>query len=153
MLQARCRLECYWFAWLPSALALLGLSAGCNRPSTGGSNLSAGSSLTAAAIPQSKGASKMICANGVCSDPNLSVVICGGKTCGANQICCGTTCTTIGLSNCGACGAKCSTANASSFSCNTSGATPTCQYTCNTGFANCSATPPDTSGCSINLNT
>ena len=55
---------------------------------------------------------------------------------------------------CGVCGQTCSTAHATSSTCempDSSTATPTCQYTCTAGWADCNKTPPDTSGCNTSL--
>ena len=51
--------------------------------------------------------------------------------------------------NCGACGATCSTTNAASETC-TAGS---CAYVCDPGWANCNPTPPNTGGCSTATNT
>jgi len=52
---------------------------------------------------------------------------------------------------CGVCGQTCSPTHASASACDTTGATPTCKYTCAAGWADCNMTPPDTSGCNTSL--
>ncbi|HLK36436.1 MAG TPA: hypothetical protein VKU41_06755 [Polyangiaceae bacterium] len=55
---------------------------------------------------------------------------------------------------CGVCGQTCDTAHSQGGSCNTSATTATCQYaTCDTGWADCVTTPPDTDGCETQITT
>jgi len=59
--------------------------------------------------------------------------------------------TTIGLTNCAACGTSCPSVGtlhtAAGTTCTDSSG---CQYTCSAGYTNCDTTPPNTSGCECN---
>jgi hypothetical protein len=60
---------------------------------------------------------------------------------------CETPITTV--SNCGACGLSCNTANSVDASCGATG----CTYACAPGFSACDAAPPNANGCSTSLTT
>jgi hypothetical protein len=117
------------------------------------------------------GASTQQCCGGACTDVASSVDNCGGCTmaCSTSHIarhcsagsCDGTCLSGYGdcnsdkrsdgcespldtVTNCGACGATCDSANSNGASCVGSG----CTYTsCKAGFLDCNKTAPDTNGC------
>jgi hypothetical protein len=61
--------------------------------------------------------------------------------------------TTVASATCNACGQPCDTSHSQGASCDTSNGA-TCVYTgCNTGYADCSKTSPDTNGCETSITT
>jgi hypothetical protein len=110
-------------------------------------------------------------AGGTCSYAlNAGSVICGSTCCNGINGSCNPDCTlacnagfadcdsnpangcetpTNTITNCGGCGNICNMANASSVTCDGT----KCVYLCMAPFANCSMTPPNTGGCSVNTST
>jgi hypothetical protein len=84
---------------------------------------------------------------GVCSYSSCATGFADCDASAPNANGCDTPITT--LTNCGACGVACDTANSVDASCGANG----CSYVCAPGYGDCNATPPNVNGCTTPITT